>query len=36
LEYSKQVTYTQAFLGLSYFFDVIPPDIRAAHEAESE
>lgn len=36
LEYSKQVTYGQAFVGLSYVIDVLPPEIRAAHEAEQE
>jgi len=36
LEYSKQVTYSQAFIGFTLFIDVLPPEIRAAHEAERE
>jgi hypothetical protein len=36
LTYAKQMTYTQAFVGLSYFIDVLPADIRAAHDAAGE
>ena len=33
VEYNTQVTYTQFVLGVSFFIDVLPPEVRAAHEA---
>ncbi|MFO7654993.1 MAG: hypothetical protein R6X25_14425 [Candidatus Krumholzibacteriia bacterium] len=36
LDYGKQVTYGQAFVGLSYFFDVLPEEVRAAREASRD
>lgn len=36
LGYSNVVKYTTFSLGLSWFIDVIPDDVRAAHQAELE
>ncbi len=36
LGYSKMVNYATFSLGLSYFIDVVPQDVRAAHLAELE
>ncbi|MBD3220972.1 hypothetical protein GF314_06985 [bacterium] len=34
LHYDKTVTYTDISVGLSFFVDVVPADVRARHEAE--
>jgi hypothetical protein len=36
LGYSNVVNYLTYSLGITYFFDVLPPDVRAAHQAEKE
>lgn len=35
LSYTTQVTYFDFYLGLSLFIDVLPADVRAAHELET-
>lgn len=34
LHYTTSVTYTDLSAGISFYFDVVPPEIRAQHEAE--
>jgi hypothetical protein len=34
LHYTETVTFTDITAGISFFFDVVPADIRAMHEAE--
>ncbi len=34
LHYTTSVTYTDLSGGVSFFFDVVPPEIRAQHEAQ--
>jgi hypothetical protein len=36
LGYSNVVNYLTYSVGVTYFFDVIPPDVRAAHQAEKD
>lgn len=36
LGYSNMVNYTTFSLGISWFFDVLPPEVRAAHIASQE
>jgi hypothetical protein len=34
LNYTKSVSYTDITFGISFFIDVVPPDIRALHDAD--
>lgn len=36
LGYSNVVNYLTYSVGITYFFDVIPPEVRAAHQAEMD
>jgi hypothetical protein len=36
LHYTERVSFSDLRLGVSWFIDVVPPDVRALHEAEAK